>query len=196
MKIAIYARVSTRDKDQNPQLQTDRLIEYANQQKWDFMLDNIYVDHASGGDKSRPALDMMMKDARCHRFQAVLVTKIDRIARSLVNLVNMMQELDHLGINFICLDQPIDLKSPQGKFMLGILGAAAEYERDMIRERVREGMQKAIRDGKKVGRPKHNINPEVVKSMKIEEATITWIAQQMQTSRQTVNRILKADTSV
>jgi DNA invertase Pin-like site-specific DNA recombinase len=152
MIAAIYARVST--EDQKCDLQLTELRGYVERSGWKAI---EYVETASGkaGGK-RPVLDRLLQDARLKKFDFVLVWKLDRFGRSLQHLIENVQTLDSAGIRFIVPSQNIDTdtKSPMGKFLMHIFGAFAEFERDLIVERVRAGVAEAQRQGKHCGRPK------------------------------------------
>jgi DNA invertase Pin-like site-specific DNA recombinase len=128
------------------------LVEYARNRQ--FVIYKTYVDKISGIKDSRPALNDLMMDARKKRFDAVLVWKLDRLGRSLQHLIFMIQEWDSLGIKFICMTQNIDTTSHEGKLIFHIFGAIAEFERGIIRDRIMIGLDRAKREGKKLGRPK------------------------------------------
>ena len=150
MRVAVYVRVSK--EKQNPENQIFELREYA--ERRGFEVYRVYVDKVSGARDSRPALNDLMMDARQKRFDVVLVWKLDRLGRSLQHLIQIIEEWENLGINFICVTQNIDTTSPSGKLIFHIFGAIAEFERELIRERVRAGLRRARREGKKLGRPK------------------------------------------
>ena len=149
LKVAIYARVSK--EEQNPENQILELTDYA--KKRGFEVYHVYVDKVSGAKESRPALNELMNDARQKKFDAVLVWKLDRLGRSLQHLIQIIEEWEKLGINFICYTQNIDTTSPSGKLIFHIFGAIAEFERELIRERVRAGLKRAKKEGKRLGRP-------------------------------------------
>src|SRR5690349_18461039 len=128
MKCAIYARVST--TDQNCEMQLRELREYAERRSWS--VSQEYVDTGwSGAKKSRPALDRMMKDASEHRFDVVLVWKLDRFGRSVLNLVEGLNSLAAAGVRFLATSQNIDTDqaNPTAKLIVWILAAVAEFER-------------------------------------------------------------------
>lgn len=156
MRVAVYARVSK--ESQNPENQIIELREYA--ERRGFEVYRVYVDRVSGARDSRPALNDLMMDARQKRFDVVLVWKLDRLGRSLQHLIQIISEWENLGINFICVTQNIDTTSPSGKLIFHIFGAIAEFERELIRERVRAGLRRARREGKKLGRPKGSKDKE------------------------------------
>ena len=148
MKVGLYARVSTDKQDTDNQM--IRLREIAQNRGYEVF--DEYVDIASGRNANRPNLDRMMKDAKQHRFDKIIAVKLDRIARSVTNLNNLMNDLYawNIGIEFI--DQPIDTTTPAGKMILTILGAMAEFERELIVERTNDGLKRARKEGKTLGR--------------------------------------------
>src|SRR3954470_15991989 len=152
MRVAIYARVST--GEQSPELQLRELRGYAGRRG--FVVQRGYVDQASGDVRRRrraPAFDELMADARRRRFDCVLVWKYDRFARSLGALVAALQEFRDLGVDFISYTQAIDTTTPMGQLFFHVIGSFAEFERDMIVERVRAGLANARAKGKRLGRP-------------------------------------------
>ena len=137
MKVCAYARVSTPDQD--PDLQLRELRDYASRQGWNIV--STYTDVISGTKARRPGLDRLMTDARLRRFDCVLVWKLDRFGRSLVDCLNNIQILESLGIRFLAVTQGLDTdkRNPASRFLLQVLGAAAEFERSLIVERSRAG---------------------------------------------------------
>jgi DNA invertase Pin-like site-specific DNA recombinase len=153
IRIAIYARVSTMNTHQSPEMQLLELRDYAERRGWKVVEE--YVDAGVSGSKdSRPALNCLMADACHRRFDAVLVWKLDRYGRSLRHLVNALAELEGLGIAFVSLHDNLDLSTPSGRLMFQIIGAMAEFERALIQERVRAGLRNARAKGKRLGRPR------------------------------------------
>ncbi|NQW21406.1 MAG: recombinase family protein [Chloroflexi bacterium] len=156
-RAALYARVSTKDKEQNPETQLLHLRDWANRQD----LETIeYVDQASGKDLNRPGWKQLTDDWRSGKIDTVAVVRLDRAFRSVVDMHNCLAEWEGRGIRFSSITQPIDTGSSIGKFITTILGAAAELERDMIGERVKEGLQRAVSEGKKLGAPKIRLSGE------------------------------------
>src|SRR5450759_3725591 len=153
-RVALYARVSTSNGQQDPERQLRELREYAKRR--DLSIVGEYVDRLSGSKESRPALNRLMADASARKFDAVLVWKMDRFARSLKHLVNALAEFEALGIAFVSLRDNLDLTTPSGRLMFQIIGAMAEFERALIQERVRAGSRNAIAKGKRLGRPRHS----------------------------------------
>jgi len=150
MRAALYARVSTTDKGQDSDLQLQELREYATRRGW---AAQEYVDDGvSGAATKRPALDELLRAARSRKVDTIIVWRLDRLGRSLSHLLAMLNEFESLGVKFISLRENIDMSTPTGRLMAHLLGAFAEFEREIIRERVRAGIATARRKGKKVGR--------------------------------------------
>lgn len=145
MKIAIYCRVST--EEQFADKQEDALREYCTKNNHEVYA--VYKDVCSGMKTNRPAFDQLLKDMRQYKFNCVLVTKLDRIGRSLQHILSIFDEFASKGVHFIAATQNIDTSSPIGKFQLQMLGAFAEFERNIIAERTREGMKNAKNVGKR-----------------------------------------------
>lgn len=155
-RLAVYARVST--TDQRPEIQLHALRGYASARGLEVAQE--YVDHGISGAKSRrPALDQLLADARRRRFDVLAVTKLDRLARSVRHLTVLAGELEALGVDLVVLDQSIDTTTPSGRLLFHTLAAVAEFERDLIRERVSAGMAAARRRGSRLGRPQA-LSPE------------------------------------
>jgi len=153
MNVGIYARVSTTDKGQDPEVQLGPLREYVQARGW--AVHKEYVDHGVSGAKvRRPALDQLMSDAKRRVFDVVLVWRFDRFARSTRHLINTLHEFRHLGVAFISHQENLDTSSPMGEAMFTIIGAMAQLERDITRERVRAGVNRARSQGKRLGRPR------------------------------------------
>src|SRR5208283_2236564 len=143
-----YARCSTVDKGQDPELQLVPLREYC--QRRGFEIAGEYVDTGvSGATDQRPQLDALLNAARKREIDHIVVWKLDRFGRSLKQLVNSLAELNSLGVGFISYQDNLDLTTPAGRLMFHIIGAMAEFERELIRERVKAGIENARRKGKK-----------------------------------------------
>lgn len=148
--IAIYARVST-DK-QKVDMQLNELRQFAARSGWTIYEE--YIDqNFTGANTNRPAFQEMMEAARKRRFDMLLVWKLDRLSRSLKDLINTIDELGSSGIDFISYDNNLDTSTPTGKLVFQIVGAVAEFEKDIIRERVVAGLAAARNKGKQLGRP-------------------------------------------
>ena len=161
MRAAIYARISTIGHGQSPEMQLSELREYCKRRGWEIA--GEYVDSGiSGAKEKRPELDRLWTDAKQRRFDAVSVYRYDRFARSLRQLVNALCEFDALGIQFVSLYENVDTSTPNGRLVFGIFASIAEFERELIRDRVRSGVAAAKARGKRLGRP-----PDVVDAEKI-----------------------------
>lgn len=149
MKAAIYVRVST--KDQTTLNQELILNEYCERNKIE--LTKIYRDEGISGSKtSREGLDLMLQDMRRGLFDTIIVWKLDRLGRSTQHLLQILSELQSKRVRLICIDMNIDTETPQGKFFFTIVGAFAELEREIIRERIYAGLARAKSQGKSLGR--------------------------------------------
>jgi DNA invertase Pin-like site-specific DNA recombinase len=145
----LYCRVST--NEQSPELQIRELRDYCERRGW--TISGEYIDHGvSGAKDSRPELDKMMRSARRREFDVLIVWRFDRFARSVKHLVLALEEFQSLGVGFVSYQEALDTSTPIGKAMFTIIGAMAELERNVIRERVRAGVRNARRNGKQLGR--------------------------------------------
>jgi putative DNA-invertase from lambdoid prophage Rac len=193
MRTAIYARVST--TDQTNTIQVRELKEYVERRGWEGA--GIYQDQMSGAKASRPGLDQLMADARLRRFDAVVVWKLDRFGRSLVHCVSGIQELASVGIRFIATSQGLDTdeSNPASKLLMHILAAVAQFERELIRERVSAGMRAAKAHGTKtgnaIGRPRRIFDRSEVVRLRAAGLSIERVARQMRIGVGTVVRVLK-----
>lgn len=160
LRVALYARVSTRDKDQDPELQLEPLRAYAAARGWSAV---TYVDRAPAGDLAhRTAWRALLADVDRRQVDLVLVWKLDRAFRSTLDALDTLRRLEHRGVGFAALTQPeLDTTSPTGRLVFTILAAVAEMERALIADRVREGMAHAARQGKRIGRPSAAERPAV-----------------------------------
>ena len=153
MRVALYARVSTVDKDQDPETQLMALRDYCRAQGWE--ISNEYVDTASARDLAhRTAWRDLLDDAAKRRFKAVVVFKLDRAFRSVKDMHDTLAVWDALGISFKSVREQFDTGTAVGRLLLNLLAAVAEFELEMIRERVKAGMDRARRQGKRIGRPR------------------------------------------
>jgi DNA invertase Pin-like site-specific DNA recombinase len=151
MRVALYARVSTRDQDCEMQLADLRRMAQARGAR----IVEEYADRGVSGTRdSRPQLDKLMRDARRRRFDAVWVWRFDRFARSLRHLVAALDEFKALQIDFASHQEAVDTSTPAGRMLFQVIGAMAEFEREIIRERVVAGIERAKRRGHRLGRPR------------------------------------------
>ena len=153
-RAAVYARVSTVDRGQDPETQLRQLREYAERRGFALAEEHVYVDHASGSRNDRERYRAMLEAARKRRFDVLLVWRYDRFARSMRELVNALAEFEGLGIDFVSYNEGADTTTPQGRLLFGIMASLAEFERSLIAERVKAGMQRARAQGKHTGRPR------------------------------------------
>ncbi len=193
MKSAIYARVST--ADQHNAIQVRELTEYVQRRGWE--LAGIYQDQISGAKASRPGLDRLMADARQRRFDVVLVWKLDRFGRSLVHCVSGIQELASLGIRFIATSQGLDTdeSNPASKLLVHILAAVAQFERELIRERVCAGMRNARQKGKRLGRPKAVFDRQRAVELRRQGMSLPRIARELGVGLGTVARAVNGQSA-
>jgi DNA invertase Pin-like site-specific DNA recombinase len=186
-RVALYARVSTHN-GQDPEVQLRDLREYAGRRGLEIVKE--YTDVGISGSKdSRPMLNQLMADASQRRFDAVLVWKLDRFARSLRHLVNALAELEALGVAFISFRDNVDLSTPSGRLMFQIIGAMAEFERSLIQERVRAGLRNAKAKGKQLGRPRCDVDETMIEILRASGASWRSVAQQLGIGVGTVHRI-------
>lgn len=191
VRAALYARCSTHDKGQDPELQLVPLREYC--QRREFNLTGEYVDNGISGTKDhRPELDRLFEAARKRQIDLILVWKLDRFGRSLKQLVIALEELSSLGVGFISYQDNLDLTTAQGRLMFHIIGAMAEFERELIKERVKAGLENARRKGKRLGRkPIPPILAEKIFTLRQEEGlSYGTIAKKLDVSLGTVHKTL------
>src|SRR5580658_9213249 len=176
MKMGIYARVST--KDQSCELQVRDLRAYCAARGFDLVRD--YVDVGQSGAKdSRPELNKLMDDARKRQFDAIVVWRFDRFARSTKHLLLALEEFRSLGIQFISYQENIDTSSALGQALFTIVSAVAQLERDLIRERVSAGIRNARACGKALGRPRRIVSQDEIVRLKAEGASLRQIAAKL-----------------
>ncbi len=189
-RIAVYARVSTSDQSTESQLLD--LRRYVRERGWKIFRE--YVDEGiSGTTDSRPALNELMNEARKRRFDAVLVWRFDRFARSTKHLILALEEFKNLGIDFVSYQENIDTSSPLGSAIFTIISAVAQLERDIIAERVKAGLRRARENGKKLGRPRGTtLDVEMIHGLRSEGLSLLQIAKALNTSKSSVERLLKA----
>lgn len=145
MKVALYARIST--EDQHAEKQVAHLQEEATRRGYEIY--DTYVDVISGAKASRPGFNRLLDDMRHYRFRIVMVTKLDRLGRSLQHLISIIDEFKTKGVELICTTQSVDTTSANGRLQWQIMGAFSEFEREIIRERTREGLARAKGVGKR-----------------------------------------------
>ena len=189
-RVALYARVSTANGHQDPEMQLRELREFVERRDW--QITGEYVDRGVSGSKDRrPALDQMMAAAQGRKFDVLLVWKLDRFARSLKHLVNALAEFEALGIAFVSLRDNLDLTTPSGRLMFQIIGAMAEFERALIQERVKAGLRNAKLNGKTLGRPRRIVSSDEMTRLRAQGASFREIAKAVGASPGTVRTRLR-----
>ena len=152
LRVALYARVSTLDKGQDPETQLIQLREYAKRRNFEII--GEFIDYASGTSEERKQYKLMMQAAKKRKIDVVLVWRYDRFARSTQALVNALKAFKNLGIDFISYQENIDTTTPTGELIFHVMASLAQFESSLISERVKAGMQRAKAQGKNISRPK------------------------------------------
>jgi DNA invertase Pin-like site-specific DNA recombinase len=205
IRVALYARVSTAKcekcgkiraehdnhdhdfKGQDPEVQLRELREYVERRGW--QVADVYTDvGVSGAKASRPDLNRLMTDAGRRRFDAVVVWRFDRFARSVSHLLRVLEQFQALGIDFVSLSENVDTSTPTGKMVFTVLGAVAELEHSLIVERVKAGLRNARAKGKKLGRPRTPVDDSKVKELRDSGTSWRAIARQLGLTLGTVRR--------
>ena len=190
-KAAIYVRVST--SDQHVESQLYDLRELAAQRGFEVV--HEYEDRGVCGQKARrPGLDALMADARRRKFSVVLVTAFDRIARSTRNFLQVVDELDGLGIEFVSRREGVATGDGVGRLFMTIISAIAELERSLVVERVKSGMRRARLEGRQIGRARLDVDRERVITDRRAGMSLTEVAKKHNVSRATVCRLMKEAT--
>jgi DNA invertase Pin-like site-specific DNA recombinase len=170
LRIGLYARVSTLN-GQNPEMQLAELREHAARRGWEIF--GEYIDRGiSGARERRPELDRLWADCRKRKVDAVLCYRYDRLARSLRQLVNALEEFRALGIDFISLHEGVDTSTPNGRLVFGIFATIAEFERELIRGRVISGLAAAKSRGVRLGRPRVSVDADQIASLRA--SGVSW----------------------
>ncbi len=191
MKAAIYARVSTANNGQDPTVQTRELEEYCQRRGW--KVAGQYIDVGiSGSKEKRPELSRLMADAHRRKFDAVVVWKFDRFARSVSHLLRALETFKALGIEFVSLSEQMDTSTPTGKMVFTVLGAVAELERSLTAERVKAGLRNARAKGKKLGRPSRKVDARRVARLRATGHSWTVISKMLGIGQGTARRAFSA----
>ena len=191
-RTALYCRVST--VDQHPETQLGELRQFAANKG--FQVVGEYIDHGYCGVRARrPELDRMMDDARRHRFDVLLVWSCDRLARSTKHLLQTIDELNGMGVQFLSQREAIDTEGPLGRAILVIVSAMAELERCIIIERVRAGMRRARLEGRQIGRARLDVNRDQVIRDRRSGMSLTQVAKKHGISRASVCRLVKESSA-
>jgi DNA invertase Pin-like site-specific DNA recombinase len=189
MRVGIYSRVSTHEQTTAAQL--DELRAYCERRNWVIVTE--YTDEGvSGSRDSRPGLNLLLADAKRRKFDVVLVYRYDRFARSLRQLVNALCEFDSLGIHFVSLHEGVDTSTPNGRLVFGIFASIAEFERELIRSRVRSGIAAARARGRRIGRPRLLVTDSQINTLLAQGQSMLAIGEQLGISAATVCRRARA----
>ena len=187
MRVGLYARVSTHDQ-QTLGLQLRTMRSYVRDRGWAL---TQQVEDVGSGAKERPRREALLKAARRREIDVVMVWRLDRWGRSLADLVVTLQELCELGVGFVSLTEALDLTTPSGRAMAGLLAVFAEFEREILRERVRAGIAQAREEGKPHGRPRSaSLQAEQVQRLWDQHLSKSEIARRLGIGRSSVRRIL------
>ena len=185
-RAVLYMRVSS--LDQHPETQLHDLRQLAAQRGYELVKE--YTDRISGAKARRPGLDELLHDARRGRFDVVLVWASDRIARSVKHFLEVLDELNHLNIEFVSFREQIDTGGPLGRAIVVIIGAIAELERNLIIERVRAGMRRAKLEGRHIGRKPLELDRTAILQDRRRGQSLGQIAKSHGISRATVHRVI------
>jgi putative DNA-invertase from lambdoid prophage Rac len=187
MRAALYARVSTHDQ-QTLGLQLEAMLAYIKDRNWDLVKQ---VKDVGSGAKQRPGRESVLKAARRREVDIVVVWRLDRWGRSLPDLVVTLRALTELSVGFVSLTEALDLTTPTGRAMAGMLAVFAEFEREILRERVRAGIAQARKEGRPHGRPPTaSLKAEAVRRLKAERVSHSEIARRLGIGRTSVRRIV------
>ena len=187
IRAALYMRVST--VDQHPETQGIELRAFASQRGYEIVRE--YVDHGISGTKARrPALDKLLHEAHRHPFDVVLVWSCDRLARSTKHFLDVLDELNGVGIRFVSKREAIDTDGPLGRAIVVIISAIAELERSLIVERVRAGMRRAKLEGRRIGRTPLNVDHASLVRDRLSGVSLTQVAKRYGLSRASVVRFV------
>jgi len=189
MQVAIYARVSTHDQQTLP-LQLKAMRDYAKKRGWKVTRE---IQEVGSGAKTRPKREELLKDARRRQVDAILVWRLDRWGRSVSDLIGTIRELTDTGVGFVSLNEAFDLTTPAGKALSGMLAVFAEFERDILRERVKAGIAHARSKGRSHGRPATaSLRSDEIKKLKKKGLSNSEIARTLKIGRASVIRSLQS----
>ena len=186
-RVALYMRVST--VDQHPETQLYDLRGMAAQRGLEIV--HEYSDKISGAKAKRPGLDQLLADARRGKFDVVLVWAFDRIDRSTRHFLEVLDELNHLNVEFVSFRENVDTGGPLGRAIVVIIGAIAELERNLVVERVRAGMRRARLEGRRIGRHPLDVDRDAVLRDRNSGMSLTAVAKANGISRAMVSKILR-----
>jgi DNA invertase Pin-like site-specific DNA recombinase len=188
--VAIYLRVSTKEQSTDAQLaEVTQLVE---RRGWKYQ---VFCDKGqSGAKESRPAFDQMMREVRRGRYAAICIWALDRLARSLRHLLDISMELQRLNVDLVAVKQDLDTSSPSGRLVYSVLSSVAEFERELLKERVRTGLAHARRAGKRIGRPPLQTfdaeQTEQIRTSRKQGASVRGLAIEFGTTQWMVSKII------
>jgi DNA invertase Pin-like site-specific DNA recombinase len=186
-RVGLYARVSTNDQQTLP-MQSRSLREYATRRGWTIALQ---VKEVGSGAAQRQLREKLLDAARRREIDVVLVWRLDRWGRSVTDLLATLQELEHLGVGFVSLTEALDLTTPAGRAMAGLLSVFAEFEREILRERTRAGLAHARQNGQRLGRPATAaLHAAAVRKLHRAGVSKSEIARRLEIGRTSVRRLL------
>jgi DNA invertase Pin-like site-specific DNA recombinase len=188
MNVALYARVSTVGKDQDPEVQLLQLRRYVDMKGWN--VTGVYQDICSGKTMRRPGLDKLVEHAKAHKFEVVLVLRIDRIMRSVRNFISLNDALEVCGVKVISVTDGMDYSTPIGRLVRGVLLQVAEFEVEQLSQRTREGLEKAKEEGKVLGRRRVEIDVVKARELLADGVSKENVALLLGTNTGTLNRRL------
>jgi len=187
LRVGLYARVSTHDQQTLP-LQLHAMRDYAAKRGWTIA---AQIKEVGSGASQRELRTTLIAAARRREIDVVLVWRLDRWGRSVADLVSTLQELQHLGVGFVSLTEALDLTTPAGRAMAGLLAVFAEFERDILRERVRAGLAHARLNGKRLGRPPTVVHKAIeTRNLYRQGISKSEIARRLRIGRTSVRRLL------
>jgi DNA invertase Pin-like site-specific DNA recombinase len=184
-RVALYARVSLGDHRQTVETQLFALREHAKRAGWEV---REFTDTITGSTTRRPGLDDLRRWVKMRTLDGVAVTRIDRLGRSLLGIIELIQEFDHYGAPLIVTEQGLDMTTPAGRLQMHLIGAFAEYERSMIRERTLEGLARARAQGRRGGRPRASVPENDLRYAAGQGWSLTKTATYLKLSRATVKK--------
>lgn len=189
LRAARYIRVSK--EEQRPGLQFDETEDFIARRGWE-LVETFHDQGISGSRDRRPQLDNLLTWARSRRIDVIVVYKADRLFRNLHHMLNVLAELDALGVAFVSCTEPFDTTTPSGKLLFHVVAAMGQFERDLLIERTKSGLAAARRRGKSLGRPRKRYDLDAAAEMRAEGKTLHDVAGYFGVSESTLCRALKS----
>jgi DNA invertase Pin-like site-specific DNA recombinase len=187
MRAGLYARVSTHDQQTLP-MQMSSMRDYIRYRGWEVVME---VEDVASGAAPRPRREELMKLARQRKIDAIVVWKLDRWGRSLPDLLASLDELGALGVGFVSITEALDLTTPAGRALAGMLAVFAQFEREVLRDRIKAGIAQRIKAGKPHGRPRSAaLKIKQVRALLAQGLSKSEIARQLGMSRTSVRRLM------